>query len=52
MFVRSSFKGYQDRAQIFLKEVVKQVGDLQFFASSQSSDQQGGPIIAVQVVDN
>ena len=46
MFVRTSFDKYEERVNLFLKEVLSRVKDLQFYTSNGSK---GGPIIAVQV---
>ena len=46
MFVRTSFAGYQERANIFISEVVSRVKDLQWYTAAGSS---GGPIIMTQV---
>lgn len=46
MFVRTSFDVYQERAEIFLSELIAQVKDLQFYTQSGST---GGPIIMAQV---
>ena len=46
MFVRTSFDKYEERVNLFFKEVLSRVKDLQFYTSNGSK---GGPIIAVQV---
>ena len=46
MFVRTSYEKYEERVNLFFKEVLSRVKDLQFYTSSGSK---GGPIIAVQV---
>ena len=46
MFFRSTFQPYQDRAGIFISEVVRRVADLQFYTASGN---RGGPIIMTQV---
>ena len=46
MFVRSTFEGYQERAAIYIQEVVSRVRDMQFYTASGS---RGGPIIMTQV---
>lgn len=46
MFVRTSFSGYQERANIFISEVVSRVKDLQWYTAAGSA---GGPIIMTQV---
>ena len=46
MFVRTSFDKYEERVNLFFKELLSRVKDLQFYTSNGSK---GGPIIAVQV---
>ena len=46
MFVRTSFDKYEERVNLFFKEVLSRVKDLQFYTSN---GMKGGPIIAVQV---
>ena len=46
MFVRTSFDKYEERVNLFFKEVLSRVKDLQFHTSN---GLKGGPIIAVQV---
>ena len=46
MFLRTSFEGYQERAEIYISEVVSRVKDLQWYTAAGSS---GGPIIMTQV---
>jgi len=46
MFVRTSFGPYQERAEIYLKQVIAQVKDLQFYTAEGSV---GGPIIMAQI---
>ena len=46
MFVRTSFDKYEERVNLFFKEVLSRVKDLQFYTSN---GLKGGPIIAVQV---
>jgi len=46
MFFRSSFAPYQERAELFLHEVISRVVDMQFFTGEGSK---GGPIIMVQI---
>ena len=46
MFVRTSFDKYEERVNLFFKEVLSRVKDLQFYTSN---GVKGGPIIAVQV---
>ena len=46
MFVRTSYEKYEERVNLFFKEVLSRVKDLQFYTSHGSK---GGPIIAVQV---
>ena len=47
MFVRTSFAGYQERADIFAAEVASRVKDLQWFTAEGTTN--GGPIIMTQV---
>ena len=46
MFVRTSYDKYEERVDLFFKEVLSRVKDLQFYTSNGFK---GGPIIAVQV---
>ncbi|XP_059086331.1 beta-galactosidase-1-like protein 2 isoform X1 [Tigriopus californicus] len=46
MFIRTSHKPYQDRAAIYLHEIISRVKDMQFYSASGKT---GGPIIAVQI---
>ena len=46
MFVRTSYEKYEERVNLFFKEVLSRVKDLQFYTSN---GPKGGPIIAVQV---
>ena len=46
MFVRTSYEKYEERVNLFFKEVLSRVKDLQFYTSK---GPKGGPIIAVQV---
>ena len=48
MFVRTSFEGYQERADIFIAEVTSRVKDLQWFTQD-AGIPNGGPIIMTQV---
>ena len=45
MFFRSSYQPYEERAQIYLEELLSRVRQLQFKSSSGS----GGPIIMTQI---
>merc|ERR1719402_1786228 len=46
MFFRSSYAPYQERAELFLHQLISRVADLQFFTQSGA---RGGPIIMVQI---
>ena len=46
MFVRTSHEVYLEKATNFLKQVLAQVKDLQFYTAN---GQNGGPIIMTQV---
>ena len=46
MFVRTTHDVYQQRVEIYLKEVIAQIQDLQYFTETGPI---GGPIIMVQV---
>jgi len=46
MYVRSSYGPYQERAEIYLQQVIAQVKHLQFYTESGAS---GGPIIMTQI---
>ena len=47
MFLRTAFEPYQERAEIFIREVVSKVVDMQFYTAN---GQIGGPIIMTQVI--
>ncbi len=47
MQIRSSYEGYQTRADIYINEVVSRVKHLQFYTASGIAE--GGPIIMTQI---